>query len=50
MGTHKYPWVSKYPWIIRIEIPARVWGRTRVPYLSNRAETDIILHVPMDIH
>ena len=29
MGTHEYPWVSKYPWITRIEIPARVRGRAR---------------------
>jgi len=29
MGTRKYPSVSKYPWITRIEIPARVWGRAR---------------------
>jgi len=50
MGTREYPWVSKYPWITRIEIPAWVWGRARVSYLSNRAGTDIILTVPMDTH
>ena len=50
MGTRGYPWVSKYPWIARIEIPARVWGRVRVPYLSNGAGTDIILSVPAGTH
>jgi len=50
MGTREYPWVSKYPWITCIEITARVRGRTRVPYLSNGAGTDIILPVPMDTH
>ena len=50
IGTRGYPWVSKYPWITRIEIPARIWGRVRVPYLSNGAETDIILPVPADTH
>jgi len=46
MGTRKYLWVSKYPWITHIEIPARA----RVPYLSNKAGTDIVLPVPMDTH
>lgn len=50
MGTREYPWVSKYPWITCIEMPARVWGRARVPNLSNGAGTDIILPVPMDTH
>jgi len=50
MGTREYPWVSKYPWITRIEIPARIWGRARVPYLSNGAGTDMILPVSMDTH
>jgi len=48
MGTRGYPWVSKYSWITRIEIPARIWGRVRVPYLSNGAGSDIILPVPAD--
>jgi len=43
-GTREYLWVSKYLWITRIEIPAWVWGRARVPYLSNGAGTNIILH------
>jgi len=50
MGTREYLWVSKYMWITRIEIPAWVWGRTRVSYLYNGAKTDIILPVPMDTH
>jgi len=50
MGIRGYAWVSKYPWITRIEIPARIWGRVQIPYLSNRAETDIILPVPADTH
>lgn len=50
MGIRKFPWVFIYPWIIRIEIPARVWGRTQVSYLYNGAETDLILLVPIDIH
>jgi len=36
MGTHEYPWVSKYMWITCIEIPAQVWGRARVPYRDTR--------------
>jgi len=50
MGTCGYPLVSKYPWITRTEIPARIWGRVRVPYLSNGTGTDIILPVPTDTH
>jgi len=52
MGTRGYLLVSKYPWITRIEIPVRIWGRVRVPYLSNGAGTDIILpvlRIPIDI-
>jgi len=35
-----YPQIS-----VDIEIPARVRGQAQVPYLSNEAETDIILLV-----
>jgi len=52
MDTRGYPWVFKYPQITHIEIPAWIWGegRVRVPYLSNGAETDIILPVSVDTH
>jgi hypothetical protein len=50
MDICKYPWIPQYPWITRLADTRMDLERTRISYLSNGADTYIILSTPMDIH
>jgi hypothetical protein len=50
MDICKYPWIPQYPWIIRLADTRMDMERTHISYLSNGADTNIILSAPMNIH
>jgi hypothetical protein len=46
MDICKYLWVSQYPWITRLAVTRTDIERTWISYLSNGADTNIILSAP----